>query len=70
MPMCAYDKSKKVKVGPTAEEANVKTVEVSLGSPGAIQLRGPWIRTRRECVGWGTDVGQVSKTVLDLFPVF
>jgi len=31
--MRAYGKSKKVKVGPTVEETNVKTVEVSLSSP-------------------------------------
>ncbi len=34
MPICAYGKSKKVKVGPTVEETNVKTVDVSLSSPG------------------------------------
>jgi hypothetical protein len=33
MPICAYGKSRKVKVGLTVEETNVKTVEVSLSSP-------------------------------------
>jgi len=34
MPMCAHDKSKKVKAGSTVEETNVKTVDVTLSNPG------------------------------------
>jgi hypothetical protein len=40
MPICAYGKSKKLKVGPTVEETNVKTVEVNLSSSGISTT--PW----------------------------
>jgi hypothetical protein len=52
MPICAYGKSKKVKVGPTVEETQCQNCRSQSQQP------------------WGTDVGQVSKTVLDLCLAF
>ena len=70
MPTCADGKSKKVKVGSTVKETNVKTVDVNLTSPGTRTTPRKWDQNREECERAGAEVGQVSKTVLDLCLVF
>lgn len=70
MPICAYGKSRKVKVGPTVEETDVKTVEVNLSS-SEISTSRQNLDQKTKTVRLGeSGLGQVSKTLLDLCLVF
>jgi hypothetical protein len=60
MPICAYGKSRKVKVGPTVEETNVKTVEVSLSSPETSTTRQKDQKTKTVSGGEPTLVRSVK----------